>query len=50
MLKSIKFKKGLLEQFSLISVTNFAVLFSPENFKRKNRNFKKYHTYFFYFL
>ena len=48
--KSIKFEKGLLEQFPRISTTNFVVLFSSENFKRENGNFRKYHAYFFYFV
>ena len=29
----------LLEQFPHISTTNFAILFSSENFKRKNSSF-----------
>ena len=49
-LKIIKFEKGLLKQFPLIPMTNFAVLFPPENFKRKNSNFKKYHAFFFFFF
>ena len=48
--KSIEFEKGLLEQFPHISMTNFAVLFLSENFKRENSNFRKYNAYFFYFL
>ena len=43
----MKFEKGLLEQFPHISTTNFAVLFSSENFKRENGNFKRYHGFFF---
>ena len=45
--KSIKFEKGLLEQFPHISTTYFAVLFLSENFKKENGNFRKYHACFF---
>ena len=39
MKKTMKFEKGLLEQFPLILKINFVVLFSSENFKRENGNF-----------
>ena len=45
-----KFEKvleRLSEKFPHISTTNFDVLFSSENFKRENGNFRKYLAYFF---